>query len=95
MFEHEACSVAHEPSSVVTPSSRRPTPAPRPASPGDPDQVHQRRRPSLDLASYRAPPLAAPTINRLKQYRCVATRYDKLDLTTFAWVRFTAIVLWL
>lgn len=49
----------------------------------------------FDRAAYRERNRVERLINRLKQYRAIATRYDKLAATYHATVSIAAILLWL
>ena len=60
-----------------------PTRADRPAGPG------------FDRAAYRERNVVERTINRLKQWRGIATRYDKLAAVYRTHVTIAAILLWL
>lgn len=56
----------------------------------------KRRHPrSYDAARYAQRHTIERLINRLKQFRRLATRYDKLDLYFLAFVHLAATVLWL
>jgi transposase len=54
-----------------------------------------RRGVRFDRAAYRERERIERLINRLKQFRAVATRYDKLAVRFHATVTLAAIVLWL
>ena len=54
-----------------------------------------RRGTRFDRAAYRERNQVERGINRLKQFRRVATRYDKLVATFTAFVTLAAILLWL
>jgi transposase len=56
------------------------------------DEPPQRR---FDRERYRARNRVERLINRLKQYRRVATRYEKLAATYLAMVTLAAILIWL
>ena len=61
-----------------------------------PAKADQPRRPSFDEAAYRERNRVERPINRLKQWRRVATRYDKREANHLAMVTIAAIVLlWL
>lgn len=49
----------------------------------------------FDRAAYRDRNRIARTINRLKQHRAIATRYDKLEGTYHALLTIACILLWL
>lgn len=54
-----------------------------------------RRGVRFDRAAYRERNRAERLINRLKQYRAIATRYEKLEVTYHALLTIAAILLWL
>jgi transposase len=60
-----------------------------------PTKSDQRRRPSFDRAAYRGRNRVERSVGRLKQFRRVATRYDKRAVKYLAWVTLAATVLWL
>jgi transposase len=60
-----------------------------------PTRSDQRRRPRFDRAAYRERNVVERLLNRLKQYRAIATRYDKLGRMYHAGLTFVAILLWL
>jgi transposase len=61
-----------------------------------PSKADQPRQRSFDNAAYRQRNQVERTINRLKGWRRVATRYEKRDVNYLAMVTITAIVLlWL
>ncbi len=60
-----------------------------------PTRSDQRRRPHFDKAAYRARARVERLINRLKQFRRVATRYEKRGRHYLAMVTLAAITLWL
>ena len=60
-----------------------------------PTRSDQRRRPRFDRAAYRERNRVERLLNRLKQYRAIATRYDKLGEMYHAGLTFAAILLWL
>jgi transposase len=77
-----------------------PQPAALPAPPrhpgGDPEQVQPAPQRGFDPAAYRERNRVERTINRLKQWRRVATRYEKREANYLAMVTIAAIVLlWL
>ena len=60
-----------------------------------PTRSDQRRRPRFDRAAYRERNQVERLLNRLKQYRAIATRYDKLKEMYHAGLTFAAILLWI
>ena len=60
-----------------------------------PTRKDQRRSPHFDTAAYRERNRVERLINRLKQFRRVATRYEKRGHHYLAFVTLAAIVLWL
>jgi transposase len=60
-----------------------------------PTKSDQRRRPSFDRAAYRGRNRVERSVNRLKQFRRVATRYDKRACNYLAWVTLTTAITWL
>ena len=60
-----------------------------------PTRSDQRRNPRFDRAAYRERSRVERTINRLKQFRRVATRYEKRAANYLAMVTLAAITLWL
>ncbi len=60
-----------------------------------PTRRDQRRRPRFDRAAYRARNRVERLINRLKQYRRIATRYEKRAANYRAMLTIAAIMLWL
>jgi transposase len=60
-----------------------------------PSKLDQRRRPGFDRAAYRERNRVERTISQLKQFRRVATRYEKREVNYLAMVKIAAIVqLW-
>jgi len=53
------------------------------------------RPPRYEAAAYRLRSWAERGVNRLKQWRAVATRYDKRAACYLATVQFAAIMIWL
>ena len=49
----------------------------------------------FDRAAYRERNVVERTINRLKQHRAIATRYEKLEVAYHALLTIAAILLWL
>jgi transposase len=60
-----------------------------------PTRKDQRRNPRFDRVAYRTRERVERLINRLKQFRRVATRYEKRGHYYLAMVTLAAIVLWL
>ena len=60
-----------------------------------PTRSTERRRPRFDRGAYRERNQVERLLNRLKQYRAIATRYDKLGRMYHAGLTFAAILLWL
>ena len=60
-----------------------------------PRRANERRRGPFDRQIYRGRNRVERTINRLKQFRRVATRYEKLAVNYHAMVTIAAILLWL
>ena len=60
-----------------------------------PTRKDQRRNPHFDRAAYRTRERVELPINRLKQFRRVATRYEKRGHHYLAFVTLAAIILWL
>jgi transposase len=60
-----------------------------------PTQARERRRPRFDRAAYRERNVVERTINRLKQHRAIATRYEKLEASYHALLTIACILLWL
>jgi len=58
-------------------------------------KTEPRRGVRFDRAAYRERNVVERTINRLKQHRAIATRYEKLQETYHALVTLAAILLWL
>src|SRR3954462_10807934 len=61
--------------------------------PGDPDQ--ERRQPGFDREAYRQRNIVERLINRLKNFRRIATRYEKRAANYLAMITIGAILLWL
>jgi transposase len=60
-----------------------------------PSKLDQRRRPGFDRAAYRERNRVERTISQLKQFRRVATRYEKREVNYLAMVKIAAIMqLW-
>jgi transposase len=60
-----------------------------------PAKSNQPRQRSFDKLAYRQRNQVERTINRLKQFRRVATRYEKREVNYLAMVKIAGIVLWL
>jgi transposase len=60
-----------------------------------PTKSDQRRLPRFDRAAYRGRNQVERSVGRLKQFRRVATRYDKRAVNYLAWVTLAAAVIWL
>ena len=58
-----------------------------------PTKSDQRRRSSFDRAAYRGRNRVERSVGRLKQFRRVATRYDKRAVNYLAWVTLAAAVI--
>lgn len=58
-------------------------------------RTESRRGVRFDRETYRERNVVERTINRLKQFRALATRYDKLETTFHATVTLAVILLWL
>jgi transposase len=60
-----------------------------------PSKSNQRRRPGFDRVAYRARNRVERLFNRLKQFRRIATRYEKRAQNYLAMLHIGAIMLWL
>jgi transposase len=60
-----------------------------------PRKSNERRRGSFDKAAYRERNRVERCFNRLKQYRRIATRYEKMAENYLAMVLIGAILMWL
>jgi transposase len=58
-------------------------------------RTEPRRGVRFDRAAYRARNQVERTINRFKQYRALATRYEKLQETFHALITIAAILQWI
>ena len=65
------------------------------SAPSSPTRKDQRRNPHFDRAAYRTRERVERLINRLKQFRRVATRYEKRGHHYLAFVTLAAIIRWL
>ena len=60
-----------------------------------PSKSNQRRQPNFDRAAYRRRNLVERLVNRLKQFRRIATRYEKRAANYLAMVTIGMVLLWL
>ena len=60
-----------------------------------PTRSDQRRKPQFDGAAYRQRNVAERLVNRLKQFRRIATRYEKCAVNYLGMLTLAAILLWL
>jgi transposase len=60
-----------------------------------PSRSDQPRRTGFDKAAYRQRNRVERSVNRLKQLRRVATRYEKLAVNYLAWVTLGVTLIWL
>jgi transposase len=60
-----------------------------------PTKSDQRRQPSFDQVVYRGRNQVERSVGRLKQFRRVATRYDKRAVNYLTWVILAAAITWL
>lgn len=60
-----------------------------------PHKRNERRRRHFDRAAYRERNRVERTINRLKQFRRIATRYEKRAVNYLAMVLIAPLLLWL
>lgn len=60
-----------------------------------PTQARERRRPRFDHAAYRERNRVERLINRLKQFRRIATRYERRAANYLAMLTIAMILLWL
>jgi transposase len=60
-----------------------------------PTKSDQRRLASFDRVAYRGRNQVERSVGRLKQFRRVATRYDKRAVNYLAWVTLAAAIIWL
>jgi len=59
-----------------------------------PTRSTERRNPHFDRAAYRERNQVERLFNRLKRYRAIATRYEKLAVTYHALLTIAAILMW-
>ena len=71
-----------------------PYPCPR-CHPQNSQPDHRKKRFRLKKAIHRERDHVERFINKLKQFRRIATRYDKLGATFFAFVRLASVRIWL
>ncbi len=67
----------------------------RHVTPVIPTKSNERRQPRFDRELYRERNKVERLVNRLKQFRRVATRYEKLAVNFLAMVTLAAILMWL
>jgi transposase len=60
-----------------------------------PSRADQPENPDFDREVYRERNLVERLMGKLKQFRRVATRYDKLDAHYLAFVQIASVVVWL
>jgi transposase len=60
-----------------------------------PNRADQPENPDLDREAYRGRDLVERLVGELEQFRRVATRYDKLDSHSLAFVQLASVVVWL
>jgi transposase len=60
-----------------------------------PTRSDQRRQPGVDRQAYRQRNRVERCVGRLKQFRRLATRYDKRAVNYLAWITLAAALLWL
>ena len=60
-----------------------------------PNRVDQPENPDFDRATYKRRNLVERLVGKLKQFRRVATRYDKLDLHYLAFVQIASVIVWI
>ena len=60
-----------------------------------PTRKDQRRRPRFDGGAYRERNAVERCVGRLKEHRCVATRYEKLAKSYLAVLTLAAILMWI
>ena len=67
----------------------------RDITPVNPSKANRRQARKTDFALYRERNLVERFFNKLKQYRALATRYDKLANTFLAAVALVCVLFWL
>jgi transposase len=60
-----------------------------------PRRADERQRGPFDRAAYRQRNVAERLVNRLKQFRRIATRYEKCAINYLGMLTLAAILLWL
>ena len=60
-----------------------------------PSKSNQRRQPGFDRAAYRRRNRVERLINRLKQFRRIATRYEKRAANYLAMLHLAALLIWI
>ena len=60
-----------------------------------PRKRNERRKGPFDPVLYRSRNLVERAINRLKQFRRIATRYEKLEANYLAMLHIGSLLLWL
>jgi transposase len=60
-----------------------------------PSRADQLKNPDFDHDAYRRRNLVERLVGKLKQFRRVATRYDKLDAHYLAFVQIASVMVWL
>ena len=60
-----------------------------------PSRADQPENPDFDRKTYRQRNLVERLVGKLKQFRRVATRYDKLDPHYLAFVQLASVIVWL
>jgi transposase len=65
------------------------------AIPTIPNRTNRKKKFRWTMAIYRERKLVERSFNKLKQIRCIATRYDKLGATFFAFVQLASVRIWL
>ena len=60
-----------------------------------PTKANERRQPGFDRKAYRQRNIVERLINRLKNFRRIATRYEKRAANYLAMIHIAAILLWI